>query len=354
MEQYSKNTAASVATLKIHPQANKHLQTDEETQQHIINATRILQNRNVWGGKCFQGLAAAVYISCVWVCWRSNGSVHTRTCSSLCFSSEIRGQVLCSRCPETSSIGRLVAERLVSVRQCDSWRVWPCTATGKGWGWPTSWPSPLPVCPLLRRAGPLSLSRHHLNEAGLPLVSLWTGSFPSVLWMVTSAWSWWGTLGVWVWIYDAGRKAGDSWVPHLADWEHTQGESLRLFPVPWSWSRVALRLPGLSGGSAVWTCLCSPASFFPLHFLSLHLLPPPPPPLYLWAFPYCSAWLSSGSFCGEEPHLCRSCAGWRCRLWCWHHWSVTRTSPTGSSGCSCGTLQLLQLERRQKIVKVIH
>lgn len=244
---------------------------------------------------------------------------------------------------------RVVAEMFVSVRQYDSWGVWPCRATGKGWGWPTSWPSPLPVCPLLRRAGPLSLSPHHGNEAGLPLVSLWTGSFPSVLWMVTSAWSWWGTLGVWVWIYDAGRKVGDSWVPHLADWEHTQGESLHLFPVPWSWSWVALRLPVLCGGSAVWICLCCPASFFPLHFLSLHLLPPPPPPpLYLWVFPYCSAWLSSGSFCGEEPHLCRSCVGWRCRLWCWHHWWVTRTILTGSSGWSCGTWQLLQLVRKQK------
>lgn len=40
----------------------------------------------------------------MWVCWRSNGSVHTHTCLSLCFWSEIWGQfntVLCYRCPET-------------------------------------------------------------------------------------------------------------------------------------------------------------------------------------------------------------------------------------------------------------
>lgn len=92
--------------MKIHPQASKHLQTDEETKQHIIQCDSIiLQNRDVWGRKRFEGFAAAVYISCTWV-WRSNASVHARTRLSLCFWSEIWGQfntVLCLRCPETSS-----------------------------------------------------------------------------------------------------------------------------------------------------------------------------------------------------------------------------------------------------------
>lgn len=67
-----------------------------------------------------------------------------------------------------------------SVKEFYSWRVRPCRATGRGWGWPTSWPSSLPVCPALRRAGPLPWSPQLLNKAGPSLVSLWTSSFPLV------------------------------------------------------------------------------------------------------------------------------------------------------------------------------
>lgn len=73
-----------------------------------------------------------------------------------------------------------VVETFMSVREFSSWLVWPCRATGRGWGWLTSWPSPLPVCPALRRAGPLPLSPRHVNEVGLTSVSLWTSSFPSL------------------------------------------------------------------------------------------------------------------------------------------------------------------------------
>lgn len=140
---------------------------------------------------------------------------------------------------------------------------------------------------------------------------------------------------------DVGREEGESWVPNLDDWECTQWQSWHLFFLAWSWG--ALNLPVPSSSSPVWTCFCCPVSSFPFYFLSPHLSPP----LALWVFPYCAAWLSSGFFCGGEPHLCRSCEGWQCRFLCWHHWWVMTTILTGSTDWSFETLQLLQLEKKK-------
>lgn len=137
-----------------------------------------------------------------------------------------------------------------------------------------------------------------------------------------------GTLRFYV---ERKEEAEESYVPKLADWECTQWKAwYLLFP---AWSREALNLR-------------VPSSPFPLYFLSPHL--PSPPSLSLWAFPYCADWLSSGSFSGEKPHLCRSCEGWWFRLLNWHHWWVMMTILTGSTDSSFEALQLLQLEKKTK------
>lgn len=250
------------------------------------------------------------------------------------------------------------SESVISVRQSFSWCVCPCRAKERGWGWPTSWLSALPPVlvsyPEVRRAQPLQFPPYHSDKAWLPSTSLWTDSFLSVSWMVTSAWSWQETLGVWVSLAGAGREVKDPCVPTLLDWEETQCG-------PWDAPYAhlsSLLLPSvaldLNLPVHLWTSLSFllTESSHPEHPLSCPAFSPllsPSSHLSDCLFPCyslgCAAWLSVGSSCGGEPHLCRSCAGWQCRPLCWRRLSATRKIPTSSSDWSFGTLPHLQLER---------
>lgn len=257
---------------------------------------------------------------------------------------------------------------MVPVRQSFSWCACPCKDKGRGWGWQTFWLSVLPVLvshPEVKRTQrhPFPPPRSHV--VWLPSVSPWTDSFPSISWMVTSASSWWGTLGVWVSLAGAGDKVMWSWVPTLTVWEGIQDgrwdapQGFLLFPSV----ALALHLPVHPGCSVAWISLSSAlketrlsdlplslavsAPLFPFLF---HFFSPPPPLLDSLSLCYslgCAAWSSVGSSCGGEPHLCCSCAGWQCRPLCWRHLSVMTKIPTSSSDWSSGTWPHLPLKERR-------
>lgn len=118
------------------------------------------------------------------------------------------------------------SESVISVTQSFSWCVCPCKAKERGWGWPTSWLSALPPVlvsyPEVRRVQPFLFPPYHSDKTWLPLASLWTNSFLLVSWMVTLAWSWRETLGVWVSLAGAGRVVKGPCVQNLLDWEKTK------------------------------------------------------------------------------------------------------------------------------------
>lgn len=273
------------------------------------------------------------------------------------------------------SVLEFADESVISATQSSSWCVCPCRAKGRGWGWPPSWLSARPVLVYYPEAGRAPPPRHSV-EGWLPSVSPWTDSFPSVSWMVISALSWRGTLGVWDVLNEAGREVKESWVLTLADWEETRRERsdaphAHLSPLLSHPEALALSLPVHPGCAAVWTSLffalmktsppdlplscpaSCPRSRFPFYFPPL-----PSPRLSDCLSPCysldCTAWLSVGSSCGGQPHLCRSCAGWWCWPLCWHRSSVMTRIPTSSSDWSFGTLSLLQLERGRKVFFIQH
>lgn len=239
----------------------------------------------------------------------------------------------------------------LSVRLSFSWCVCPCTARGRGWGWPTSWLSALPVLvshPEVRRAQPPLFPPHWSDVLWLPSAFHWTDSFPSVSWTVTSASSWWGTLGVWGSLAGAGRGGINPWVPTLVYREETQWDlpHVSLSSLLSPSVALALNLPVHRGCSAAWISLSSQLLLSPPASSPLSPVFPPPSDSLSPCFSLgCSAWSSVESSCGGGPHLCRSCAGWWCRPLCWRRWSATTKIPTGSSGWSSGTWPRLPLKR---------